>query len=335
MRELPVRTILVGDARRRINELPAASVDCILTSPPYFRLRDYGATEQIGLEETVDEWVDQLRIVFRGIARVLKRSGCAWINVGDSYSRNATGGAPAKSLLLGPERLALALLEDGWTVRNRVAWTKSNTMPNSVADRLSAKWEFVYLLTRSERYFFDLDAIRVPHRSQPARRARGGQIPAGPPKWAGPLAGSNSGLARLKATGRVGHPLGKNPGDSWMTATSGFRGQHFATFPPALITRPLLATCPERVCTRCSRPWQRQPADEKAGQTALGSLKPACGCGTGWRSGIVLDPFAGSGTVGLVAEAHGRDWLGIEVNPEFADLAMTRINEARLDRGTT
>jgi DNA modification methylase len=328
----PLNTILIGDVRQRLAELPESSVDCVITSPPYFRLRDYQVPGQIGLEGTVTEWVDELRLVFRGLARVLKPTGSAWLNLGDSYSRHARFGAPAKSLLLGPERLALGLVEDGWTMRNVVTWDKANTMPSSVRDRLATKSEVIYFMTLSRRYHFDLDAIRIPHRSsRPSKTAaaRRVPIPTARPAWSGPLAGSNSGLARMRAAGRVGHPLGKNPGDVWRTAASNFRGPHFATFPMALIERPLLAACPERICRTCGQPWQRQPIDRTGSTEPDGILRPDCACHAGSRPGLVLDPFMGAGTVGVVAERHGRDWLGIELNPDFAALATERIESAR------
>jgi DNA modification methylase len=324
--------VIVGDVREKLEALPDASVDCVISSPPYFQLRDYQMASQMGLEPTVDEWVDELRVVMRGIARVLKPTGSVWLNLGDTFSRHDHYGAPPKSLLLGPERVALGLIDDGWTIRNKVIWAKTNTMPTPVRDRLSCTWEVVYFLTRDRRYHFDLDAIRVPHRSTRHKPTAVEQTPApisGRPAWAGPLAGNNAGLARLKAQGLVGHPLGKNPGDVWTIAASNFRGQHFATFPPALITRPLLATCPERTCNTCGQPWQREPALRR-GQLALRrELQPTCSCGTGWRPGLVLDPFFGAGTTALVAEKHGRDWLGIELNPDFARLAEDRIRSVR------
>jgi DNA modification methylase len=332
--QLPRNQVLIGDATRRLKELPTASVDCAVTSPPYFNLRDYGRTRQIGLEPHVDEWIQALRPVIEQLARVLKPTGSLWLNLGDSFSRHDRYGAAPKSLLLAPERLLLALLEDGWIVRNRVAWIKPNSMPSSVSDRLTCHWELIYLLTRQSRYHFDLDAIRIPHRSagrSPARRAPGAYPPpeAAPPSWGGALAASHGGLGRLKAKGLVGHPLGKNPGDAWTLPVSNFRGEHFATFPEALVEQPLLATCPERACRACGAPWQREPDRE-----ALGALRPACECNAGWQPGLVLDPFFGSGTTGVVAERHGRDWLGIELNPAFARIAQGRITNATTNRHT-
>jgi DNA modification methylase len=334
-RVLPRNQILIGDVRERLADLPDASVDTVITSPPYVALRNYGVDGQIGEKPDAEAWVDEMRAVGRELARVLKPSGSWWLNIGDSYSRHPRSGAPAKSLLLAPERLALALVADGWVLRSKVIWAKTNPMPNSVADRLSCTWEVIYFLVRSPTYHFDLDAIRIPHRSPSRRQATGNPnavyppASAGRPEWAGPLAGSNSGLARLKAQGLAGHPLGKNPGDVWTMATANFRGEHFAVFPTNLVRTPLLATCPEKVCGRCGKPWKRDSV-RTAGQLAVrGELRRTCRCRAATRPGVVLDPFLGSGTVGVVAEAHGRDWVGIELNPVFARLAEQRISAER------
>jgi DNA modification methylase len=234
-----------------------------------------------------------------------------WLNLGDSFSRHAKYGAPPKGLLLAPERLLLALAQDGWLVRTKVIWAKSNPMPSSVTDRLSLTYEVIYFLVRSPKYFFDLDAIREPHRSAAARPQK--PVKPGAPIGAGPLAASRSGLARVKAAGRVGHRLGKNPGDVWRVATQGYRGAHFATFPAELVRRPILATCPAVVCTACG----------SGRKQSTGTLQ--CACKAPARRGIVLDPFFGTGTVGLVAQELGRDWLGIELNPAYVRLAEQRL----------
>jgi len=325
----PRNTVLVGDARAELRRLPDASVDCVVTSPPYFRLRDYGVDGQIGLEAHVDGWAAELRAVLAETARVLKPTGSLWLNLGDAYSRRPTDGAAPKSLLLGPERVALSLLADGWVIRNKVIWAKTNPMPNSVRDRLACTWEVIYFATRSRRYHFDLDSIRVPH--QGTRQPTGSSVVErkGRPDWAGPLAGDHSGLDRLKAKGRSGHPLGKNPGDVWHLATSGYRGAHFATFPQRLIERPILATCPEKVCSRCGLPWERQHHRQLGAVAVRGELAPGCSCGAGTRPGLVLDPFMGAGTVAIAACHQGRDWLGIELNPEFVALTNQRLDQER------
>jgi DNA modification methylase len=337
---VPRNVVLVGDVRQQLRTLPAGSVDTVITSPPYVQLRNYDVAGQIGLEGHVDAWVEALCEVGTELARVLKPTGSWWLNLGDSYSRHARLGAPPKGLLLAPERLALALAKDGWLIRNKVVWAKPNAMPTCTQDRLACTWEVVYFLVRSPRYTFDLDGIRVPHRSpshvrgddRVARDLR--RVTTTPPKWAGPLAGSNSGLARLKAQGLAGHPLGKNPGDVWNHATSNYRGQHFATFPMSLVERPLLATCPEKVCARCGNAWVRSPPAQLGRLAVRGDIAPTCTCDAGTTPGLVLDCFFGAGTVGLVAEQHGRDWLGIELNPTYAQLARTRIKNARQNQRT-
>jgi hypothetical protein len=149
----PRNTILTGDALTRLRELPGQSVDCVVTSPPYFQLRDYGVSGQLGLEPTVSGWVAELREVCREVARVLVPTGSLWLNVGDSFSQHPKFGAPVKGLLLAPERLLLALAQDGWLVRTKVIWAKTNPMPSSVTDRLSLTYEVIYFLVRQRSYF--------------------------------------------------------------------------------------------------------------------------------------------------------------------------------------
>jgi site-specific DNA-methyltransferase (adenine-specific) len=335
--ELPIGHILVGDVRSRLKELPDAAVDCIITSPPYWALRDYGHSEQIGAEPTVDAWADQLATVCGELARVLTPTGSLWLNLGDGYSRHPREGAVKKSLLLGPERVALKLTRTGWLLRNKVVWAKKNPMPFSGTDRLATTHEFVYFLTRSPRYFFDIDAIREPATTQSHRRRT--LTAHYPPRGAVPTFGGgssprvdlNQGLSMLRASGRESHPLGKNPGDIWSLSTANYRDAHFATFPMELVRRPLLATCPERVCSRCGQPWRRAPRQIDGRQLAVGPLRPTC-AHAAWRPGRVLDPFFGAGTVGLAAEKHGRDWIGIELNPAYAEMSMERIAAARRER---
>jgi site-specific DNA-methyltransferase (adenine-specific) len=315
---LPRNVVLAGDAQTRLAGLPSASVDCVVTSPPYFQLRDYGGEpHQLGLEPTVEEYVMGLRAVCREIAHVLKPAGSLWLNLRDVYSRSGTSGIRPKSLLLGPERLLLALAEDGWLVRNRLVWWKRNSMPESIRDRLSMTHEDVFLLTRGRDYFFDLDAIRVPHTS----RARRGP---GKPNADSPYAKGHRGILLMQAEGRVGHPNGKNPGSVWHYPTSSFRGAHFATFPEALIERPILATCPERLCGDCGQPWAA--GYERQGETIRRtSYRASCRCGAPCVPGVVLDPFLGSGTVGVVAQRLRRDWLGIELSRTYRQLARQRL----------
>jgi DNA modification methylase len=330
--------ILVGDVRSRLSELPDASVHCIITSPPYWSLRDYGHPDQIGAEQTVQAWAEAIASVCDDLRRVLRPDGTLWLNLADGYSRHIREGAAKKCLLLGPERVALKMTQSGWLLRNKVIWAKRNPMPANVRDRLSTTHEYMYCFTRSPHYFFDLDAIREPASTQVQQGYRRASYP---PRSAVPSLGGgstsrvdlNEGLTSMKARGVQSHPLGKNPGDVWHISTASYHGAHFATFPVELIRRPLLATCPERACVVCGMPWLRAEHSTVGGQAVLGELHPSCDCHAGWTPGVVLDPFIGAGTVAVAAERFGRDWLGIELNPEFADLANARIAHARSGKG--
>ncbi|GAC55784.1 putative DNA methyltransferase [Gordonia amicalis NBRC 100051 = JCM 11271] len=323
----PRNQVLTGDALTQLRFLPDARIDCIITSPPYFRLRDYGHGDQLGLESHVDAWVAQLRAVLTECARVLVPTGTLWLNLGDTYSTHIREGAERKSLLLGPERLALHLIADGWVVRNKIVWAKTNTVPSSVRDRLTASHEVVYLLTRSPRYYFDLDEIRIPHVSQPPRRSPR-PVNRAEKAGRGPNTHSDRGLLDLRANGRVGHPLGKNPGDVWAMSVSNFRSSHIATYPESLVRRMILAGCPRLRCSHCRSPWTRQLV-RHGDQAYRKPPRPSCACDAPAEPGLVLDPFIGSGTTAVAAARTGRDWLGIEINPRYVEVAEQRIQTTR------
>jgi len=336
---VPRNEILVGDVTEKLKTLPSASIDCVITSPPYWYQRDSHADGQIGLEANVDAWVASLRSVFAEVARVLKPGGGLWLNIGDTYSQSQRSGIPPKGMVCAPERLLLALTEDGWLVRSKVIWSKTNTMPNGVADRLNVTYEPIYFLVRSPRYYFDLNAVREPREPTPLLLANA--LPA------------DDGTSLADSLGDPAHPiLGTNPGDVWRIPTKGFSGPHFATFPPEIVRRPLLATCPEAICTSCGVPWKRSvrtwrvPLSDGSDQRRdddgyvmrfdktwntfrqSGDLVP-CGCNAPTVRGVVLDPFCGTNTVGKVAQEHNRDWIGIEINPDYADLARQRTTPVR------
>lgn len=299
-------TLLLGDALTMLSEMPDASVNCIVTSPPYWGLRDYGQPGQYGLEDSPLTYVDTMRAVFGQARRVLAADGTLWLNLGDTYANranaaasksfradaaavmparvNATAIAPRKGLLMVPERVAMALSDDGWILRNKIVWHKPNAMPQSVTDRLSGRYEHVFLFAKSPRYFFDLDAIREPAVTRPGRT------------WAQRKAAGEPGrhgLAGQAAVARGGFTAaaaGRNPGDVWALSTRPYPEAHFATFPIDL---------PLRCITAGSRP----------GDT-------------------VLDPFSGSGTTGAAAQILGRRYVGIDLNPGYHDLAITRLAKA-------
>jgi len=253
-----------GDALTVLQRLPSNSVQCAVTSPPYWGLRDYNISDQIGLEDTLPQFVNRLQAVFSELRRVLRDDGVFWLNIGDGYTSGNRGwrapdkknparamdvrpgtpdGLKPKDLLGIPWRLAFALQEDGWYLRADIVWSKPNAMPESVKDRPTRAHEYLFMLTKDERYFYDHKAV-------------------------------------LEMNGR-------NCRTVWNVHTQGFGGAHFATFPPKLI----------EPCIKAAT----RPGD------------------------IVLDPFFGSGTVGVVAEALGRRYVGIELNPEYVALAANRI----------
>ena len=332
----PRNTILTGDAADRLATLEASSIDCVVTSPPYFRLRNYQHRGQLGAEPTIDQWVEHLRPVMQQLARVLVPTGTLWLNLGDAYSTHRREGAPRKSLLLGPERLALALLADGWIIRNQIIWAKTNTTPSSVTDRLTCQHEVIYLLSRAPRYFFDLDAIRQepltkhpPTRpGQPPRWPRHPHRTGLPAAWRGHHTDANDGLRAMKRRRAISHPLGKNPGDVWQLTVSNYRGAHFATYPEHLVERILRAACPQQRCAVCRAPYIQPLRRSGTAATRL-PLQPTCHCTAAAQPGIVLDPFLGSGTTAVAAERLGRHWLGVEINPVFVALAHGRIRQAR------
>jgi site-specific DNA-methyltransferase (cytosine-N4-specific) len=302
--------LYVGDAREVLAEMPDRSADCIVTSPPYWGKRDYGMARQYGREPDPASYVATLRATFTEARRVLADDGTCWLNLGDSYSasgggptglhtylgrhlgQSPTSDVPAKNLLGLPWRVAFALQDNGWILRNAIVWHKPNAMPESVRDRLNCRYEMLFLLVKQTAYWFDLDPIRIPATTtRPAPARPPGRRDAGRPGKYGPHARQVSD-ARRYSPGRARrvHPNGRNPGDVWAIPTRPYAGPHFAAFPFDLPARCIAAGC-----------------------------KPG---------GTVLDPFTGSGTTGLAARQLGRAFAGIELSPAFAALAADRLAQS-------
>lgn len=302
--------VLVGDNRQTLRSLPDCSVQTVVTSPPYFGLRDYGHDDQIGLEQTPQAFIEELCKVFDEVWRVLKDDGTIWVNLGDSYAafrdskaspdtlRNGDGTAvgqaanrnPAnlraaglkhKDLIGIPWRFALSMQERGWYLRSDIIWHKPNPMPESVTDRPTKSHEYIFLLTKSAKYYYDHDAIKENATTEPTIRDRskenyqqsftGGRFSDGARQF-----GSDD--------------MRKNKRSVWTIATKPYKEAHFATYPPELIEPCILAGSKE--------------------------------------GDIVLDPFSGSGTTGEVALQRGRNYIGLELNPEYAKLSEKRLTEA-------
>jgi DNA modification methylase len=301
-------TIHQGDCRDVLALLPSGSVNCIVTSPPYFGLRDYGVDSQIGMEETPSAFVDQMVSVFRASRRVLRDDGTLWLNLGDSYAGswgargrgsdtnaarpdleakhgtaapNRNGYAPwgvkSKDLMGIPWRVALALQADGWYLRQDIIWHKPNPMPESIRDRCTKAHEYIFLLSKSERYHFDCDAIKTEGKGAVSGNTQHKYVDGDPRNR------TKAGFIEMR--GKTYAKVHKR--SVWTVTTKPFKEAHFATFPPDLIEPCVLAGC---------------PAD-----------------------GVVLDPFFGAGTTGLVAQRNGRDCIGIELNPEYIAIANKRL----------
>jgi len=324
-----------GDALAVLKTMPSDSVDCVVTSPPYWGLRDYGVDGQMGLEPTPEAFVAGMVEVFREVRRVLKPTGTCWVNLGDSYNaagrtghgtsredckqgtnrasangadqvRPSAGNLKPKDLVGIPWRVAFALQADGWWLRSDIIWHKPNPMPESVTDRCTKAHEYLFLMTKSERYFFDHEAIKEPA----SKGAAGSNF--NPGKTGEHELGRAS--AMLRKAGNKSHKYvtayddsdtqehrtkaglmavaeteweTRNKRSVWTIATQPFSEAHFATFPMKLVEPCILAGCPP--------------------------------------GGMVLDPFAGSGTTGCAALLHGREFIGIELNPEYAAMARRRI----------
>lgn len=281
-----LNTIIEGDASNRLKLLPTASVNCIVTSPPYYRQRDYGVPSQVGDEDSPADYVERLRQVFKKCQRVLRDDGTLWLNLGDKY---------LKSELLGmPWRVALALKEDGWILRSEIIWHKPNAMPSSVKSRPTTDHEHIFLFVKQRQYYYDIDAIREPHVTfTDESKMKGGRNHFGKPNGT-PEEGKNEGNPNLH-DGRwdqAFHPKGRNRRTVWKIPLSKFPGAHFAVFPKELVRLCILAGCPE--------------------------------------GGTVLDPFIGSGTTAVVAQALGRAYIGIEINSEYCEMARNRLRQLPL-----
>jgi DNA modification methylase len=266
--------IIVGDCREALAAIPDQSVQTCVTSPPYWGLRDYGQGDQIGLEQTPEAYTAELVRVFREVRRVLRNDGTLWLNLGDSFHK--------KQLVGIPWRVAFALQADGWYLRSDIIWHKPNSMPESVTDRPAKAHEYLFLLSKSARYYYDLKAI-----SEPASHA-GSAVFLGEKSFSrGQAAGAG---VRAHGNALKDHYVVKktrNKRSVWAITTKPFSEAHFAVMPPDLVEPCILAG---------SKPGE-----------------------------LVLDPFAGAGTVLLVAAQHERRSLGVEINPDYANITNERI----------
>ncbi len=334
-----MNTIIFSDAAAGLRTLPAESVDTCITSPPYYGLRDYGAAGQIGLENSPQEYINRLVCVFQEVRRVLKHDGTLWVVIADSYAGSGKGaaqypdnakkykqgtnhgmvgaaattkiprafdGIKAKDLMGIPWMLAFALRADGWYLRQDIIWQKPNPMPESVRDRCTKSHEYIFLLSKSPKYYFNAEAIAEPTAESTKKRLSqnieaqagsgraygktNGSMKACAPRYGGQKYTATPDVFNRTKSGRLYDLRQKrNKRDVWTVSTKGFKGAHFATYPDTLILPCILAGSRE--------------------------------------GGIVLDPFCGSGTTVQVAAQHNRNGIGIEINKEYEPIIKARVGE--------
>lgn len=280
-------SVLVGDALERLKELQDGSIDCCVTSPPYYKLRDYKTDGQVGQENTPEKYIDKLRRIFQEVERVLKDDGTLWVNIGDSYTSCIDSRKlpyKEKELIGIPWMLAFALRSDGWYLRQDIIWNKTNTIPESVTDRCVRCHEYIFLFSKRPHYYFNHKAIQEKSINGPVKdngvheRIGGKKYTETPDQF-----------YRTKSGSAYNYTGKRNKRDVWNVATAHTLEKHFATFPEALITPCILA---------------------------------------GTREGeTVLDPFAGIGTTGVVANKLGRNAICIEINPDYAKRAQERTTQ--------
>jgi DNA modification methylase len=384
--------ILQGSALERLSQLESGSVQCCVTSPPYWGLRDYGHDGQLGLERTPEEYVEKLVAIFREIKRVLRDDGTLWLNLGDTMwggkgqngrqdpsiveriaegrtlqraqTRLNTSIAPhdgkhpvikPKDLVGIPWMVAFALRADGWYLRQDIIWAKPNPMPESVEDRCTKSHEYIFLLTKSAKYFYDGEAIK----EEAAYDGRKDTVMKGSQKYADGFVPNQSeqtfharGHERWQR-GEDGEYVRNKRSSVWTVNTKPFSEAHFAVFPPKLIEPCVLAGTSEKgCCARCGAPYRRVVERTamvinrstrgvqmgEFGKTAASGnvVAPASARTIGWQASCkcnssiipctVLDPFTGSGTTGLVALRHNRNFIGVELNPEYIEMSRKRLS---------
>ena len=388
--------LLQGDCLQQLATLPAASVQCCVTSPPYWGLRDYGTPGQLGLEATPDEYVANMVAVFRAVRRVLRDDGTLWLNLGDSYASDMKGsggptpkqasnagsfyeprklqhGLKPKDLVGIPWRVAFALQADGWYLRQDIIWHKPNPMPESVTDRCTKAHEYIFLLTKSARYYYDNEAVKEPQICSDPRLIKSGivrsreygystkenELRTGNRKYDDvPInyAGNGTNVKGHKGNSMNTLDGKRNKRSVWTVTTKPFKGAHFATFPPDLIEPCVLAgTSHFGACAECKTPYQRliekgdvpnrktrdnllgvypgrktttrlNTVDMAVIPTATTGWGKMCNCTTdAVEPCVVLDPFSGAGTTGVVAIKHSRCYIGTELNPDYLEISRKRI----------
>lgn len=367
--------ILQGDALTQLRTLESDSIDCIVTSPPYYNVRDYGVDGQIGLEKTPQEYIQNLMNVFLECKRALKKTGSIWVNIGDSYGnakcetnlKNNHGFLPRaetkvfnKSLIGIPERFSLAMTDRlGLIRRNTIIWHKPNAMPSSAKDRFTIDFEYFYFFTKSQKYYFETQYEPHKNPQDSIRRLLKNKSYTNNKVNNRYFGTSQLNCKKSKQELEEQFSKGRIKRCVWRIATQSFKDAHFAVFPEKLVETPIRACCPSEICIKCKKP--RVKILEHDGYISYGNpvKNPKylglpltnyhsspdtcslitkqvkrymeqglsnCGCNAGFEAGTVLDPFCGAGTTLLVAKKLHRKYIGIEINPEYIQIANKRLS---------
>lgn len=359
-----MNAIFNGDCLEIMKGMTARSVQMCVTSPPYWNMRDYEEEGQLGLENTPEEYIEKLRDIFEEVHRVLADDGTLWLNLGDSYARMArikVEGVKEKNLLGIPWRVALALQADDWYLRQDIIWAKGVSgdackfgwsgavMPESVSDRCTKSHEYLFLMAKRSDYFYDNEAIKDLNSDPDRVNFAVGESAFFPMLPADKNRVRNSGLKKYHEGERC---QGRNRRSVWTVQTQPYAGHHFATFPQALVEPCILAGTSEKGhCPVCGARWRREvqskrirryelPHGDPRRQPGVNSRedvgytenvtvgwKASCGCGKEPVPDVVFDPFGGSGTTAIAARQLRRDWLLIELNKKYVEMAQNRIKK--------
>jgi DNA modification methylase len=340
---------LNGNALDKLRELPDNLVQCVTTSPPYWQLRDYFSPDQLGHEDTPDEYIEKLVAIFAELKRVLRDDGVLWVNIGDTYSTVKKGytntfhqaeeasdilssmgidkktpdGMKSKNLLFIPTRFAMAMQRDGWIVRSEVIWDKANAMPDGAKDRPTRSHEYLYQFSMKQKYFWDYNNMQEDSVSTHGNIMRFGSR-------------KQKGTNRHDQDRSFENYGKRNKRSVWRTSVSSYNGGHFATYPPELIEPAIIASTSEKgCCPTCRTPWGRTLVKEKKEDNSKKGYElilvdkgwtPGCKCGEEKTNKcIVLDPFSGVATTGLVALNNNLDYIGIEINKEYIEESKKRL----------
>ena len=371
---MKLNIILQGDALQVLRTLPNESIDCVMTSPPYWALRDYGVKDQLGLEPTFQKYIDKLCNIFDEVKRVLKKSGTCWVVIGDTYMGGGGGNygsgistsrgkdkhltnvsnkrkyleenkLQAKSLVQIPSRFSIEMCNRGWILRNTIIWHKPNCMPSSVKDRFTVDFEYLFFFVKNKKYWFEQQLEKSTYSDD---RLGKGRLEYGGKRNTAVVVSDN-----------------RNKRTVWKITTKGYKEAHFAVYPEKLCETPIKAGCPEFICKKCGKgkekivereiapkevftkkntseesftgsyvegemrgqgqklqDWRNKHPDKFKGYTN-------CNCNAGFEGGIVLDPFAGACTTGVVAKKLNRNYIMIEINPEYVKMGEKRLSNTQ------